>query len=249
MAKKDESSPRILLFDIETSPIVATVWGVYEQNVIWKEEEWHITCFAYKWLDEKKINCVSLTDFPKEYKKNPRNDFHVVKKLRELLNEADIVIAHNGDEFDIKKSQARMAYHHMKPPSLFVSIDTKKVAKKYFKFDANSQGALLEYFGLGQKMDTGGYELWKSVRDGDPKAWKKMREYNMDDVAGLELIYLHMRPWMRTHPVVATSIDRCPNCNSNKLHADGIYRSAAGLNYKKWECQSCGACPRSRIRT
>jgi DNA polymerase elongation subunit (family B) len=240
MLQKSEE-PKILLIDIETSPIVATTWGIYEQNIIWKEEEWHITCFGYKWLGDDKVQTVGLPDF-KRYKKDPRNDYDVVNEIRKLFDEADIIVAHNGDEFDIKKSQARMAFHHMKPPSFFLSVDTKKVAKKHFKFDSNSLKSLLEYFAIGHKLETGGHQLWRDVRDGKPEAWKKMRTYCAGDITGLEAVYLHMRPWMTNHPIVSVTVEDCPKCGSGKLLKDGIYRSASGLNYQKWECQSCGGC-------
>ena len=83
-----------------------------------------------------------------------------------------------GDEFDIKKANARFIYHGLKPTKFYLSIDTKKVAKKYFKFDSNSLSSLGEYLGLGEKVDTGGYSLWKGCLLGDPASWKKMKMRN-----------------------------------------------------------------------
>ena len=239
-------SPRILLFDIETSPILARVWGLWEQNVVYKEEEWHMLSFACKWLEEKETHVFALPDY-KGYKKDMNNDLELCKELWNWINEADIVIAHNGDEFDIKKANARFIYHGLKPTKFYLSIDTKKVAKKYFKFDSNSLSSLGEYLSLGEKVDTGGYSLWKGCLLGDPASWKKMKIYNKQDVVLLEKVYLTLRPWMKTHPVVSTEISNCPNCDSTKMVKDGFYRSGSGLTYQKWECQSCGACSRSRI--
>lgn len=245
MINKKES-PKILLFDIETSPILARVWGLWEQNVIYKEEEWHLLSFAYKWLGDKETRVMALPDYP-GYKKNKDDDTLLCSDLWKLMDEADIIIAHNGDDFDVKKSNARFAFHGVRPPSFYLTIDTKKVAKKYFKFDSNSLANLGEYLGLGEKVDTGGYKLWKACIAGDMSAWKKMKVYNKQDVVLLEKVYLALRPWMKTHPVVSTEIANCPNCDSAKMVKDGFYRAGSGLTYQKWECQSCGACSRSRV--
>ena len=60
---KNTNTARVLLYDIETVPNLAYVWGKWEQNVIRFESEWHMLCFAYKWLGEKKTHVVALPDF------------------------------------------------------------------------------------------------------------------------------------------------------------------------------------------
>ena len=99
-------SPRILLVDIETAPIIAAVWTLYEANAIWTLRETFILSFAYKWLGDRSITTKCLPDYP-GYKKNMVNDYKLCADLRELYDQADIVIAHNGDSFDHKKVAAR----------------------------------------------------------------------------------------------------------------------------------------------
>ena len=106
--------------------------------------------YAWKWQGEKKIHVKALCDYP-EYDANLDNDFFLVKDLRDLFDEADVLIAHNGDRFDIRKAQARMVRYGMKPPSRYQTIDTLKAARKYFQFDSSRLDALGQYLGLGQK--------------------------------------------------------------------------------------------------
>lgn len=96
--------PRILFIDIETAPNIGYTWGKWETDVMAFLENWYILCFSYCWLDEK-VKCVSIPDFH-GYKKT-RNDKEVVKRMWDLLNEADVVVAQNGDNFDIKKINTR----------------------------------------------------------------------------------------------------------------------------------------------
>lgn len=231
-----------LFYDIETAPIVGTVWGKYEQNLIWTISDWYMLMFAYKWEHEKKTHVVALPDF-NLYKKEPTNDYEVVKKLHELFNEADIVVAHNGDQFDQKKSNARFIYHNLPPVSPYQQIDTKKAAKRYFNFTSNKLDDLGTYFNLGNKIHTD-YTLWQGCMNGDMKSWKAMKKYNIQDVVLLEKVYQKMMPWMSTHPNVATIDERpdaCPKCGEQgKMQSRG-FRVSKVARYRKFQCQNCGS--------
>lgn len=234
---------KVLIYDIESAPIIATVWGKYEQNFVWSIQDWYILCFAYKWLGEKKTHVISQTDF-KDYKPGSENDLSVVQKLHELFNEADVIVAHNGNSFDQKKSQARMIIHGMEPPAPYKQIDTKLVARKHFNFTSNKLDDLGDYLGLGRKIQTGGYDLWKQCMAGDKKAWKKMQKYNIQDVVLLESIYLKMRPWMNNHPNLGVIDDRpkaCNNCSSQRMIIHKK-RMISNTGYKmQYQCGDCGA--------
>lgn len=234
---------KVLCYDIETAPIIATVWGKYEQNFIWSIQDWYMLCFAYKWEGEKKTHVISQTDF-KGYKPGSEDDSQVIKKLWELFNEADVVVAHNGNSFDQKKSQARMILNGLPPPAPYKQIDTKLVARKHFNFTSNKLDDLGEYLELGKKLPTGGYDLWKRCMAGDMKAWKKMQLYNKQDVVLLEKVYLKMRPWMNNHPSTGVADgrpDACDNCGSTKLHRHTKKFLAKRGWRMQYKCYDCGA--------
>jgi len=238
------TKPKILLFDIETAPTLGYVWGLWDQNIGLNmiHSNWYVLCWAAKWLDEKKVMTSALPDFPL-YKREKENDREVMKALWKLLDEADIVIGQNGDAFDIKKSNARFIQHGMNPPTPYKTVDTLKVAKKYFKFDSNKLDHLGEVLGLGKKMQTGGFDLWKGCLSGDPKSWKKMVDYNVQDVELLEKVYLKMRPWMVNHPnfnVYQGSQWNCPNCGSPNCQKRGYTHTRVSVS-RRWQCKDCGA--------
>jgi hypothetical protein len=238
---------KILIYDIETAPNLAYVWGLYEQNVIRVEKEWHMLSFAYKWLGENKTHAYGLVDFPM-YKKDKTNDKQLLEKLHSLFDEADIIIAHNGNEFDIKKTNARFIYHGLPPPSPYKQLDTKQIAKRYFKFDSNSLNSLGQHLGLGTKLSTGGFDLWLACMSGDKKAWKKMLEYNKQDVMLLEEVYYVFRPWITNHPnvnVLEENNPACTACGCTKLTKRGF-----GFNnvtkYQRYQCTGCGKWNKSK---
>src|ERR1700739_213307 len=89
--------PKRLFLDIEITPSLGWVWQKWETNVIKFKKQWEILCFAYKWEGGE-------TRFVKGKEKDQ------VVLLRLLLDNADVVIAHNGDNFDLKKINTRIAF-------------------------------------------------------------------------------------------------------------------------------------------
>lgn len=236
------NKPRVLIYDIENTPTVVTTWGLWEQNAIETLEEWYLLSYAYKWLGEKETHVVGLPDF-KGYSKDKKNDKALCESLHKLFEEADIVIAHNGDTHDQPKSNSRFIYHGLTPPSPYKSIDTKKVAKRYFKFNSNSLNNLGTYFNLGNKIENGGIKLWRDCMEGDMKAWALMKKYNKQDVVLLEKVYEKMKPWMNNHPnigLLTGYIHACPNCGSENIHKRGIAYTRVSFS-QRYQCKDCSA--------
>lgn len=226
-----------MLFDIETSPLLGYTWEIYDTNVIEIVQDWYMLSFAVKWLDEKKTRVYTLADF-RGYTKDKANDYKLVKKLWDYLSEADLVIAHNGDQFDIKKANARFIAHGLAPPAPNKTVDTLKVARKHFKFTSNKLDDLGNILGVGRKVAHTGKHLWLSCMRGDRKAWKIMAKYNKQDVVLLEKVYLKLRPYMATHPN-NVSFGQCPVCQSFQVQKRGSYWSLK-RKYQRYQCQSCG---------
>lgn len=238
--------PKILLYDIENTPLVSYTWGIWEQDVVEVKEEWYILSFAYKWLGEKTTHVCSLPDYLL-YKKDPKNDKELMRTLWTLFNEADIVIGHNSNAHDDKKSNARFIQHGFMPPKPYKTIDTLKVARRYFKFDSNKLDRLGQYFKLGRKVSHEGFSLWLGCMSGNKKSWKKMCEYNKQDVILLEKIYLKMLPYIEKHPnlsILSGEVIGCPNCGSIKTHKRGfvITKGVKQVQRKqRFQCQLCSA--------
>lgn len=239
---------KVLYYDIETAPNLSYVWGHYEQDVIDHNREWYLLCISYRWEGEKTTKVCALTDFPDTYKKDPENDIHVAQKLWELLDEADIVIAHNGDKFDMRKANARFAYHQLGPVSPVKSIDTLKIAKRYFMFNSNRLNDLGKHLGIGTKEDTNGFKTWAGCMRGDAKAWKTMVRYAKKDVDLLREIYLRLRPWMTNHPNlnVYDGGDGCPTCGSHNMQRRGQRYTQVAV-YQQWQCNDCRSWSRTRL--
>lgn len=236
---------KILIFDIETTPLISYTWGIWEQDVIKVKQGWYMLSFSYKWLGEKKTHVLSLPDY-KLYKTDKQSDLELVKDLWRLFDLMDIAVAHNGASFDVKKANARFLTHKMKPPSPYKIVDTKIVAKNVAKFDSNKLDDLgFELVGE-QKFKHSGFSLWlRCMSDKyDKKAWDEMCHYNKQDVVLLEKIYLVLRGWMTTHPVVywgqseAGASVHCHVCDG-KVQFRGTARTKTQLK-RRYVCIECG---------
>lgn len=243
---------KLLFLDIETAPSVGYVWGKWEQNVIDFKSDWYILSYAYRWVGGKRVTAVGLDDFP-IFKRDKENDSQLLASLWKLLDEADIIIAHNGDGFDMPKINTRFISHKMKPPSPYKTVDTLKIARRAFKFDSNKLDDLGRYLGVGRKLPHTGFHLWKGCMSGEPKSWALMKRYNAHDVELLEKVYIQMRSWAPTHPTVLQGVKstaNCPKCGSNKLQKRGFSYTAVSQK-QRFQCQKCNGWhdgPAIRIR-
>jgi DNA polymerase III epsilon subunit-like protein len=168
--------------------------------------------------------------------------------LWQLINKADIIIAHFANGFDVPLMNARFIINGMTPPSFYKVIDTKAVASRHFKFPSNKLDAIAGYFGLGSKIKTN-FMLWRKCMEGDENALEEMRIYNIQDVELLEDVYLKLRPFIKSHPnlnlYMETNKHVCANCGNHNIKFDSYYYTSVN-KYEVYRC-SCGAL--SRLRT
>ena len=229
---------KILFLDLETSPSLGWVWAKWQTNVIDFKTDWYVLSVAWKWADESRIHVLGLDDFPR-FKQDREDDKPLMKILWKLLDEADIVIAHNGDSFDLPKANTRFLTHKLNPPTPYKTIDTLKIARKVFMFDSNKLDDLGRYLGIGRKIPHTGFHLWRGCMNGEPEAWAKMKKYNQHDVELLEKVYYIMRAWDKNHPNVNQgNLEACPKCGSQKIQRRGF--SYTLLRRKqRYQCREC----------
>jgi uncharacterized protein YprB with RNaseH-like and TPR domain len=246
--KAKRTGPRILFFDIETAPIIAHVWGLFDQNVGLNQikADWHALSWAAKWIDEDKV---MYADQRKA--KNIENDKELLRGIWQLLDEADIIVTQNGKAFDVKKLNARFVIHGFQPPSSFKHIDTLRLARKHFGFTSNKLEYLShtlnkKYKKLVGNREFDGFNLWKQCLAGNIKAWREMETYNKYDVLSLEELYKRLIPWDSSvnFNLYNDSNDNSCKCGSKSFRKWGFAYTASG-KYQRIKCNKCGAETRS----
>lgn len=240
--------PKILLFDVETAPIIAYVWGLWDQNVGLNQikSDWHLLSWAAKWLDEMPVMYMDQRN-----EKNIENDKHILQELWKLLDAADIVIAQNGVHFDKKKINARFILNGMKPPKPYKVIDTLLMAKKHFGFTSNKLEYLSDKLSKKNKKLTkrkfAGFDLWKECLAGNRQAWNEMEKYNKLDVLSLEEVYKEIYPWdnsINFNMYIDKNSEKC-QCGSTSFQRRG-YHYTATSKFQQYCCNQCGAWSRGK---
>jgi len=245
--------PKILLVDIETSPMMVLVWGLFKQHIPVQNvvKEWSILSWAAKWLFEPDVmgEHVSPEDAAL------RQDKSILPGIWGLLDKADIVIGHNVERFDVRKLNARFKVNGFTPPMPYQTIDTMVHAKRNMAFAGYSMAYLNGLLEKSGKLKTE-YSLWKrciginATKLQQMKALVEMLRYNKQDVLALEELYLDLRPWMKSHPNLGLfhdgeNVTRCPNCGGTDLDWCGEYTTPMNL-YRAFRCK-CGAIGRDRL--
>ena len=247
--------PRVLILDIETSPIEYYGWTYWPnfidpmsqvvKNPDGTPKDWSILTYAAKWLFEAEIfsNMVTLKEA------NWRRDKSIIKPLWDLFEESDVIVAHNADKFDIRRCNWRFKVNGLGPPSPFQVIDTLKVAKKAFGSPSYKQDYLNRALGLQRKTETD-FELWERCVQKDQSGLDEMLVYNIGDIGCLEELYLDIRAWVRG-PVNLSMYGnnkrkQCHNCMNSELKLlSKPYTTPAG-QFESYRCKKCGSIGRSR---
>ena len=235
--------PNILIVDIETSLMVAYTFGLWKQNIQPEQiiDDWFILGWAAKWLGSDTI----YSEFVTTEEALDCDDKRIMFPLWELLEYADIVIAHNGAKFDVPRINTRMLLAGLKPPAPYQVLDTLFYYRKQFGFTSNKLDYLNKKLDIKQKVETGGIQLWKDCSSGSQKALDKMQKYNINDVKILEQNYIKVRPWIKNHPNVGVwaidDVKKCTNCGSSNLEEiSGTYSTPVN-RYVVYRCKDCGA--------
>lgn len=241
MVKKEEKLPKILIFDIETAPMSAFVWKRYKENISLEQtiSESFMLCWSAKWLYEEKVlgDCLTPIEAREE------NDHRIVNSLYKLVDEADILVAYNGKNFDIPYMNQRFLVWGFPPYTPSHIVDPYETAKSVFRFSSNKMDNIATQLGLQNKIKTD-FSLWKNCMIGDAQALKDMLTYNKQDVVVLEEIYCRILPWIKNHPNVANYLDdkhACIKCGSSNIEKLDRYFYTPSGKYELFRCKSCGA--------
>lgn len=238
---------KVLVFDIETSPLLAYVWERREQNINVDQikDDWYIMAWSAKWLNDPPEKIIYRDQ---RHIRPMNNDKKILQDLWLLLDEADIVITQNGKKFDSPKLNARFIYHGMKPPKPYKHLDTYEIVRRVAQFTSNSleylTGKLCTKYHKLKHHKFPGLSLWIECMAGNKQAWEEMKLYNIHDVLSTEEFYTKIQAWIpNNHPTVYHIQDPSTECGTcgknNRLQSRGVTKTRT-YYYKRYQCQNCG---------
>jgi hypothetical protein len=246
------SRPKVLIFDIETAPIIAHVWDLFDQNVSLNQivKDWHVLSWSAKWFKNEAGEVFGPHDRvmynDQRDKKDISDDKELLQGIWKLIDEADIVVTQNGKRFDVPRLNARFIHNGMQPPSSYKHIDTCQIAKRHFDFTSNKLEYMTDklckkYKKLKHKKFPG-HELWTQCLKGNREAWNEMKKYNMYDVLSLEELYNVLKAWDNSinFNIYSDSLETVCKCGSKDFKRNGHSYTSVG-KYRRYKCKKCGS--------
>ena len=239
---------KVLIFDIETAPLLVHVWGLWENNVALNQiiSDWHVLSWSAKWWGSPE-NEVMYMD--QRNARNIEDDRAILQEIWELLDEADVVITQNGKSFDQRKLQARFLLNKFKPNSSYKHIDVKVIAQKLFGFTSHKLEYMTDKICNKHKKlkhkKFPGHELWTECLKGNIDAWKEMELYNKNDVLALEELFNNLSPWDNSINLNLYTDSNVCKCGSVDHMKNGFYYTSVG-KYQRYKCKKCGSESRDR---
>jgi hypothetical protein len=226
--------------DIEVLPILGYAWAAYNQNIYPNQvkKDWSLLSYSAKWVGSDTIISRVLT--PNEAVQ--RNDLALAKDLWALLDEAFIVITHNGRRFDIRKINTRFWKHRLHKPRSYRVIDTLVAARSVFGLTYNGMNEIAKFKEADEKLHTD-FKLWARCDEGNEQALNEMLEYNEQDVNIQEQIYMEMREWIPDHPnlgIYQNLKNVCPICLGTDYSTVGIFVTNKS-RFPEHRCKNCNS--------
>lgn len=250
---------KIWIYDTETSPTLSYHFGqfkVFVQPQAIVQEPYMLT-WSGKWYgDSNPVVSRALPDYA-TFTYNQQNDIELITELRDYVDEADIIVAHNA-RFDSGWLNQRCAVHGLTPPSHYHEIDTLQILKKAFSLPSNSLDFSCRYFMLDNlKLVDHTLALWlrcmghNCTPEEQLQGFAEMQHYNDLDVLTLENLYTTIRPFAKQHPNVGQYYNdgqrHCPKCGSTHLEKlDGKFVYTSVSAFEEFRCEDCGCTCRGR---
>lgn len=226
------SKPKILIWDLETGGVNAL-----------RSDLGMMLCFGYKWFGERGVYCRTVDEFPGWYdKQRGVNDEPLLVEALQIMDDADLLVAHYGDKFDRRFLQGRCVIHNLMPPPPTKQRDTLRIARRAFNFSSNRLGALALTLGLKeqkyQKTRDEWPGWWLGAMAGDRKSIHDMAEYCKQDVKTLEAVYSRIRSYDWEHPRLIADRSKCRVC-AGRVEYRGVAHVGENV-YRRFVCVKCG---------
>lgn len=233
---------KTLFFDIETCYNIVKSFQIGEVRLNHNSivEHSKIIMICYKWEGDKKVHSLVWDENPDKKAIIRGDDRKMIKEFAKVVKEADQLIAHNGDRFDLKWFRTQCLLYGVIIPPDIITIDTLKEARKYFRFPSNRLDYISKRLGYGGK-DKITEESWDMITlYNDPKHLKKMVKYCKRDVLELENVYQDFKPYIKAKLTDTLNRPDCPKCGGKTI-IEKYRRRATGTEMVQLQCKVCGS--------
>lgn len=251
VSKEVVKQPRVLYFDLESSLMVGYFFGMWQQNISMRriKKQSHLLSAAWAYNDGE-VEGVRLT--PEQVKTG--DDFDVVVKMVEAINNSDLIVTFNGKKFDMKLLNTRALFWGIPPVKVVKHIDLFEQSKRVFKFPSNSMQNVSMYLGEEGKLQTSGSNLWERCLEWENyqvcnNALEEIFTYNKQDISATRDLHKRFQGWMKGVPNVGTIVNevtenktlRCIHCGSDDIFPmnDKTYTAVSSFDLYRCAVETC----------
>ena len=131
--------PRTLFWDLESSLLEGYFFRIWQENIPMRriKKQSHLLSASFSYNNDV-VQGYRLT--PEQVKTG--DDFDVVRKMVEAINNCDLMVTFNGKRFDVKLLNTRALFWGLPPVKSPKHIDLFEQSKRVFKFPSNSMQTL-----------------------------------------------------------------------------------------------------------
>lgn len=220
---RNNKAPKVLIYDIETTPLLTYVWRlgeqvIYHHQLVKPWDKYNIICISYMWDTDIKAKTIHW-----DYKK--QDSAKVVREFDKIIKKADIALGKNSDRFDVKHINAQRLIHNLPPLPQWMDYtdDVEKQIRKHFILPSYGLDYISKEFGMGGKVKMD-FQDWVDILEKkNKKSFQKMCYYNRKDVEDTKAIWNKIKPYIK--PKFNMSVFygdiRCTNCGGQNVRKDG----------------------------
>lgn len=244
MTKIKNKEPRIMWYDLETSPLKAWIWSLGKQVVRHdqldsKHNNFDVICVTYCFNDGKPAKVLG-------WGYEQQNSKKMIKEFIKIAKTADIIIGKNNVRFDDRRVNTLAFIHGLEGISEIIgkTDDLEKQMRKFFTFPTTRLDYISDILGLGGKIKMK-FDDWINIVEKDKKnglkAYNKMLKYGLKDVEDTRAIWNKMSKYFKPkiNMSVFNSDHVCTNCGSKNIKANGT-RIQGRTVYQQFFCNDHG---------
>lgn len=234
--------PKILVFDIECTGMILESYGLYNQNHSHKDiiEDWSMLSYAAWFVDEDEIHYQDNRNNP-DYK----DDRSIIEGLHNLISQADWIIGHNSDKFDIKKFNTKAEKYELPSRHDPIQYDTLKMLKARYALPSNSLDYAAKYFELKERKSLHGKfpgkVLFDECKNGNQEAWNELESYNKQDVKVTWELFQRLAKHDKRINLNSFYQKQTCICGNQEFYKNGI-KYAKNATFQIWRCKVCSKC-------
>lgn len=158
-----------------------------------------ILCAVIKPADKRKPIILRGDDFP-QWRKGRSDDSPVTAAIAEELRKYDILVAHNGQRFDLPFLRSRMERWQLEPLPKKKLIDPVLLARNNLKLSYNSLEKVAEHLRIPINKTPVTGETWiQAALDGDVEAMDYVVDHCVKDTLILEQVLNRLKEYCSTY--------------------------------------------------